>query len=167
VEVIKRNDGMDWAILQVRGSFRFIPIPISCTAIPREAKLKVYHCPASMYNTNDIDIVSAFPQSVYYWTSSSHHIVVSGGLFQGSSGAPFLLASGHVVAIHVEGANEATSPADIKNASTGTAMSEGEIISESLNSVLCVHASLSKGLKISQCPMLIKELTALGIELHY
>jgi hypothetical protein len=170
VRVHAVNAVMDWAVLQLEDTrLDMSPIPISLLdPIPRESRLKVYHCPVILYNDCDIPILTSVHRWVDYYGASGHHIVTSNGLYSGSSGAPVILPTGEVIGIHCEMVNQAvtvdSSSVQVSDtASEGNIQSALDILSTSINSNAMVSGSQNMALKISRCPQLVALLGTLGI----
>jgi S1-C subfamily serine protease len=162
VRVVYKNEGMDWAMLETEeGSKSLVPIPISLLdPLPSEADLKVYHGPVTLYNEGSSSALTAVSHWVKYWTATEHHIITSNGLYSGSSGAPFILRSGEVVAIHVcmdnQGVSIASDEVQVPEEYNREDIQDIiDIISNSNNSNLQIAGSMNCALKISKCPELV------------
>ena len=108
------------------------------------------------------------PPIFYQWVRcarpSPHHIYCQGGLYGGSSGAPFILRNGRVVAIHIESSKAAES-IDIDAMRKLSVHDAIELVSETVNSNTMVHGSISTGLYIAKCPTLVQTLAHIGADL--
>jgi hypothetical protein len=93
---------------------------------------------------------------------TKHHISCVGGLFAGSSGAPFITREGKVVGFHVESVNE-SEEIDATTFTTLTYDEKFELISDTVNSNAGVHSSLCASLNISKCKKLREALNDIGI----
>jgi len=140
------------------------PIPISIGEIPPGTDLKVFHRPVRMFIEGQEDDISVY--SAWVKSSSSrqgHHIRCQGGLFAGSSGAPYVTRRGFVVGMHVESANEAHMiEADFTSMTTSEAI---ELVSDTINSNTNVHSSILKAIQFSKCRRLCETLRSLQIPL--
>lgn len=168
VRVHAVNAEMDWAVLQLEDRrLSMTPIPISLLdPIPRETRLKIYHCPVVLYNNGDNSILTSVPHWVQYWGASKHHIATSNGLYSGSSGAPYILPTGEVIGIHCEMVNQAVTVDSVQvseTASQADILSAMEILSASINSNTMVSGSQNVALKISRCSELVRLLGELEI----
>lgn len=165
VEVISFCAIMDWAILKLSGetsSKDLIYIPIGTGEMQADDDIKVYRCAVGIFNAQDCDVVASIPQWIKYIASTKHHIIANGGLFSGSSGAPFILRNDCVVGIHMESIKHAAIIAESER--THEAWSDAmEVISNTVNSNARVSAALCKALQISRCSGLLQVLCSLGI----
>ena len=93
----------------------------------------------------------------------SHHIHCQGGLYGGSSGAPFILRNGRVTAIHVESSKAAES-IDTNALSTMPILDAIELVSETVYSNTMVHGSISTDLYLAKCPTLLRALANIGAD---
>jgi len=166
VAIFRRNKGMDYAILEVSNHIGdLVPIPIADgRCLIGDIDLKVYHSPVRLY----VDSVGDFQLPIHsIWVKAAipgrHHVQCSGGVFKGSSGAPFVNRDGFVVGIHVESFNEAI-PVDIP---PQTLVEDAiSMISDTINSNINVHASLCNALVLGKCPKLLEALQTLNIPIH-
>jgi hypothetical protein len=153
---------MDYVILKLADSdigADLLPIPISIRPVEADTDIKVFHCPVGLYNDDAIEDLSVLTVWVKSAQPTRHHIICSGGLFAGSSGAPFVVREGFVIGMHVESINsQALIPNDAYNSL--------EIISETVNSNSHSHASLSRALVFGSCKKLVAELEIVGVELR-
>jgi hypothetical protein len=171
VRVHAINKEMDWAVLELfdTNPIELVPIPVSLRdPLEREMRLKVYICPVALYNNGGTSAMTSVPHWVQYWNSTDHHIVTSNGMYSGSSGAPYILPSGEVVAIHVYMDNQAeTIDATIvqvpEEYSQSGIQDIVDIISNTTNSNVRVAGAQNSGLKISRCSQLVNLLRSLGI----
>lgn len=170
VRVHTRNVDMDWAVLELLDTrLAMTPMPISLLdPIPRETRLKVYHCPVVLYIIGENDVITSVGHRVVYYAASGHHIITSNGLYSGSSGAPCILPTGEVIGIHGEMVNQGMT---VDRSSVQVSETESQIdvqsavdvLSNSINSNIMVSGSQNRALKISQCSVLVRLLTNLGI----
>ena len=160
--VHKYNTNMDYVILKLADSdigADLLPIPISIRPVEADTDIKVFHCPVGLYNEDAIEDLSVLTVWVKSARPTRHHIICSGGLFAGSSGAPFVVREGFVIGMHVESINgQAEIPKDDYNSL--------EIISETVNSSSHSHASLCRALVFGLCKRLVAELEIIGVELR-
>jgi hypothetical protein len=171
VRVVAVNKRMDWAILELMEThlITLVPIPISLfDPIQRETRLKIYHCPVILYNNLDEDIVTSSGRWVTFYAATNHHIITSNGLYSGSSGAPVILDTGEVVAIHCEMYNQGvlvdTEQVQItETLSQGNIQSAINLLSETSNSNVQVSGAHLRALKISRCKKLVQMLRNLGV----
>ena len=160
--VHKYNTEMDYVILKLTDSDNgadLRPIPISIRPVEEDTDIKVFHCPVGVYNDGAVDDLSVLTSWVKSARPTRHHIICSGGLFPGSSGAPFVVREGFVIGMHVESINSQTLIFEDEYNSL-------EIISETVNSNSHSHASLCRALVFGSCKMLVAELVAIGVELR-
>jgi hypothetical protein len=170
VRVHAVNKVMDWAILELMDTrVTLDPIPISfLDPIQRETRLKIYHCPVVLYNSLDEDVVTSSGRWVTFYAATEHHIITSNGLYSGSSGAPVILETGQVVAIHCEMINQAIL-VDKEQVQIDETLSQSNIqsaitlLSETSNSNVQVSGAHLKALKISRCPQLVTMLQNLRV----
>jgi len=169
VEVIYYNQKMDYAILKdLSESNDLQPIPISIRDVEDDTDLKVFHCPVGLFNDMEFGDLTVFTAWVKCAKPMAHHITCTGGLFAGSSGAPFVTREGYAVGLHVESINSAKiiSVDEVSSFSADT-QSAIEIISETVNSSSNSHASLSRALYLGKCKKLIETIEIeLGIQIH-
>jgi len=152
------NSGMDWAILELVGapfSEDTPPIPITTMEVEQDTDFKVFHMPICDYVFEESDTISAFTVWGKTAVPTNHHVQGSIGLYAGSSGAPFVLRSGHAFAMHLESRNESKQiPAQTTDI---------EVISNTINSNGSVHASRCSGLYFKSCNELLARLRVLNI----
>lgn len=161
VRVSHYNVQMDYCILELLDNrVALTPIPISIQQIEAETDLKVYHAPIDAFNDFTSNILTIFTTWVKCARPTSHHIHCQGGLFGGSSGAPFILRNGRVVAIHIESSNAAETVARAMSVRDAI-----ELVSETVNSNTTVYGSISTGLYIARCPTLLRTLADIGADL--
>jgi hypothetical protein len=162
VRVISYNVEMDYAVLQLynKETQDLIPIPISVRPVESDVDVKIFHCPLEQFLDTDPSACGAFTKWTKTGVQSSHHVLCDVSLFKGSSGAPYVLRSGEVVAIHVEN----RSSAECVTLEEDTPVYEAlELMSNTINSHANVHSSMAYGLLISKCPTLVSELRRLKV----
>jgi len=155
-EVIYYNSGMDYAIIEVNPKSPLVPIPISIRNIEGDTDLKVLHAPIGLFNQYSSEHIGIFSA----WLKSStpidgHHILCTGGLFAGSSGAPLLTVEEYAVGMHVLSDSEAR---EANVSEEATQKERNEIFSDSINSNSHVHSSIIKELCIGACRKLLEVL---------
>lgn len=109
VKVARQNKKADWAILKLVdvSTEDLVPIPISAEPLSMDVDLKVFHCLVGIFNNCSTEQVSVGTRWTKTFTPTEHHVKVDFGLFSGSSGAPFILRNGRVVAFHQESFSQA------------------------------------------------------------
>jgi hypothetical protein len=160
VTVVRQNKKADWAILKVDDdSLILAPIPISEEKIGMDVDLKVFHCPVGIFNDCNTEQVSVGTRWTKSFTPTCHHVKVDFELFKGSSGAPFVLRNGCVVAFHQESYSEANETVELSDSTSDNV----EMFSDTINSNVHSHGSLSSGILIMSHPTLVTALTSLNI----
>lgn len=159
-EVVFYNTDMDYALLRSVQKKDLIPIPLSIAPVESDVDIKVFHVPIDDFNDRvEDDSLCVFTR----WTKSTlptrHHMKCDGGMFAGSSGAPFVLRNGRAIGFHCESIN---SKREIDKEDADNA----EIISATVNSHAYNHASFSRALLIGSCEKLVELLRKLGVVLH-
>ena len=158
VKVARQNKKADWAILKLVdvSTEDLVPIPISAEPLSMDVDLKVFHCPVGIFNNCSTEQVSVGTRWTKTFTPTEHHVKVDFGLFSGSSGAPFILRNGRVVAFHQESFSQAEEISSLPPSDIDT-------VSDTVNSNAHSHASLSSGILIGSHATLLKALTDLGV----
>lgn len=165
VKVVNYNKEMDYAILKLAESeeSNLFPIPISVQLLESDVDLKIFHCPLEQFQDTDPSACGAFTK----WTKSgvqlNHHVLCDVSLFKGSSGSPYILRSGHVVAIHIENVSRSERVPELLLQDNSELESSIEILSNTVNSHSEVHSSMAYGLLISKCPALLEVLRTEGV----
>jgi hypothetical protein len=73
--------------------------------VEADTDLKVFRMPVRLFTEGSISDLSVFTKWMKSATPTAHNIPCSGGLFAGSSGAPFVSREGFCVGMHVESIN--------------------------------------------------------------
>ncbi|RYY43784.1 MAG: serine protease [Chitinophagaceae bacterium] len=162
-KVLKFNREMDYALIESLDKKDLIPIPLSIGPVEGDLDVKVFHIPIDDFNdcVND-DQLSVHTLWIKSTLPSKHHMKCHGGLFAGSSGAPFVLRNGRVFGFYCESINSKRE-ADIDGATLQEAV---EILSDTVNSHAHNHASFCRALLIGACPKFVKMLGEHGVELY-
>ena len=160
------NTNNDYCILELLDtSVALSPIPISIQELEPETDLKVYHAPVDAFNDHSSNVLSIFTAWVRCARPSLHHIYCQGSLYGGSSGAPFILRNGRVVGFHQESLNAAKS-VDLDIMKNMSAQEVIELVSETVNSNTTVYGSISSGLYIAKCRILVQTLVKIGADIE-
>jgi len=117
LKVIRSDTSADWAILEVLDSSRMFPsylpiCPVESLPQPHineREELKSYHAPIGYYSRNailELEIWSDPYQRVLQYDQHHTLILVAGGLYRGSCGAPYVNHDGLVVAMHLSSSHE-------------------------------------------------------------
>jgi hypothetical protein len=173
-QILYYNSVMDYAIIEDKsGSNDLTPIPISIRVVDTDVDLKVFHCPVALFNDEDFGDLTVYTSWVKSAKPTKHHSPCSGGLFAGSSGAPFVTRDGFVVGFHVESINSARAietpqlQAKLATGVTADLNDAIELVSETVNSNSRVHASLCRALCIGSCSKLVETIErVLRIPIH-
>jgi hypothetical protein len=161
--VIRYNVDMDYALIQSTVKKDLIPIPLSIGPVESDTDLKVFHVPIDNFNDTVVDdTLSVFTAWVKSTLPSKHHMKCSGGLYAGSSGAPFVLRNGKAIGFHCE-SSDSKGEVDITSKTNEEAI---EILSETVNSHAHCYGSFCRALLIGSCKKLIQALTEFGVSLH-
>jgi hypothetical protein len=158
-KVLRYNVDMDYALIESTVRKDLIPIPLSIGPVESDLDIKVFHVPIDDFNdTEDDDSLSVDTKWIKSTLPTRHHMKCSGGLFAGSSGAPFVMRNGRAIGFNCEKA-----VVDI----IGKSMEEDvEIFSDTVNSHANNHASFCRALLIGSCRKLIDVLNGFGVQLH-
>jgi hypothetical protein len=156
VRVISYNVGMDYAILQLysKEQHNLLPIPSSVQPVESDVDVKIFHCPLEQFQDTDPSGCGTFTKWTKTGVQLTHHVLCDVSLFKGSSGAPYILRSGEVVAIHVENRSRAECVTVEEDTTVEKAL---ELMSNTINSRADVHSSMAYGLLISKCSTLVSE----------
>lgn len=162
VKVIKWDSSIDFSILTlVNEPHDLNPFPVSLEDVEFDTDLKVFHYHVVDFNENPSGIISLFVNWLKSSISVTHKMRCAGqGLMKGSSGAPYILRNGKVVAIHVEAYGDAEAvvfPEGTDNAA------KLETLTRSSLSGSNFHGSLSYALLIRKCPGLLAFFAENGI----
>ena len=154
VKVIRWDSQMDFSILTLENEpYDLEPFPISLEDVEFDTDLKVFHYPVADFNENSSGIMSPFATWLKSSRSVTHKMRCAGpGLMKGSSGAPYVLRNGEVVAIHVEAISDAEAVVFSDGANHEAKF---EALSKSSLSGSTSHGSLSYALLIRKCPGLV------------
>eukprot|EP00128_Syssomonas_multiformis_P015806 Colp12_sorted_trinity150504_noHs@22085 len=128
VTVCGQSKACGFAILKrTSGKFgSFLQIATSDPQWDDEPSFKVYQCPIHVFLLGYIDAAKPCARTVKAALPSRHHVCVEGvRLFKGSYGAPWLLADGRVLAMHVDSFIDCVAPRkDMTDESDG----EGDLV---------------------------------------
>jgi len=104
----------DWALLMRFDNLEFdrknvISISNRVPNHSEEAKLKIYHCPISLFNNGMMDAVMCTSVDARIAFCTGHKVFSQIALFSGSSGGLFALYDGTAIGMHVESLTETVS----------------------------------------------------------
>lgn len=161
--VLRFNMDMDYALILSDVKKDLIPIPVSIAPVEGDLDIKVFHVPIDDFNDQEADdSLAVHTKWIKSTEPTKHHIKCSGGLFSGSSGAPFVMRDGRVIGFHCESINSKRE----ENIEGKTVDEEPvEILSETVNSHANNHASFCRALLIGKCKKLVGVLAEFGVPL--
>lgn len=153
---------MDYALISSAVKKDLVPIPVSIAPVEGDLDIKVFHMPIDDFNDQEADdSLSVDTKWIKSTLPTRHHMKCSGGLFSGSSGAPFVMRNDRVVDFHCESISSKRE-VGIEGKTVDEAV---EILSETVNSHANNHASFCRALLIVSCKKLVDVLTEKGVTL--
>lgn len=167
VKIAKFNRKSDWALLCRCDESEFSPLQIVeiCTNgnVPedhQEAKIKIYHCPVALFNSELLPLLKPVSVSSRVSMTSTHSVFFEQGLFAGSSGALVVLSNGIAIGMHLEAISSSVSFADLRPAHED----EGKPVEETLTEVTdsCVECvgTFSRAIILPRFAILMKAISS-------
>lgn len=165
VDLVQFDLDKDWALLEIerthKGFDSYIPVcPEHSLPDPlrnEKEELKAYIAPIGFYLQNDIESSSIWAEDygrVKQYDRGGAFILVDGGLYRGSCGAPYINHSGEAVAMHCASMHEGKNLSTIKRLAKRKSVAQ---LSENLNELddrttdlSDVHNSLRQGIVIAR-----------------
>jgi hypothetical protein len=161
--VERYNVDMDYALLASVDKKDLTPIPLSIRPVEADRDLKVFHMPIDDFNDVEADdSLSVHTKWVKSTFPTAHHMKCSGGLYAGSSGAPFVMRDGRAVGFYCESISR-EAEMNVSGLPTDEAI---EILSETVNSRAINHGSFCRALLTRSCKKLVEVLKEYGVLLY-
>jgi len=152
----------DWAIFERTDANDFpvdwiVPFSTNVPDNAEEAKIKVYHCPISPFNEENIDAVMPASVEGKIAFCTNHALFFQIALFSGSSGGLVVLADGKAIGMHTEAITQTIGLDEVD-----PNMSFEESMTAVSNSCVNSTGVLSKALLLPKFPKLIRVVTELN-----
>jgi len=169
VKLAKLSVPNDWAVMECEDQLTFPPslvlkvcevgeIPVDGS----EAKLKVFHCPVSMFNEGHLDVCGCTSLESRLSLKTAHKMYVEVGMFRGSSGGifAFTIPGGEhrVLGMHSEGRNTAQSIEDVQAEDPDLSALEAAAVAS--DSCANNHGSFSMGIIVAKYGPLLAAIRA-------
>jgi len=159
VKVIKFSPTNDWAVLERVDELTFpthlVLQVCDVSEIPAdgtETRLKVFHCPVSVFNDGHIDGLGCTTSTCRFTLKTGHKMYVELGMFRGSSGGIYafntLNGEHRVLGMHTDGRNSVQSISDILSEDPDLTMFEAATAAS--DSCANNHGSFSMGIIVAK-----------------
>jgi len=173
VKLLASDADDDWAILEIQGDPlpSFIPICPS-DQLPTPARtneeLKVIYAPIGMFLSSSLDELAMWTDEykrVLQYHCLSTRILVAGGLYRGSCGAPYINHDGFVVGMHIASLNESKEKENVSNVKSKKRTLQDQLteVQSEVTDLAAVHASIKEGVVLRNCVSFMKALANLAV----